>query len=301
MATEAEPLKIAYKGFDKDLRCRGFQFEEGKTYHHNGAVKACVSGFHVCTNPLDVLRYYRPTNGSRYHEVAYGGAVDAHNQDSKLAVETLEVRASIGLAGIISLGVKAVIARAKDKTKPASGYSSTGAASGEYSTGAASGRSSTGAASGYYSTGAASGDYSTGAASGDYSTGAASGYSSTGAASGRSSTGAASGYYSTGAASGDYSTGAASGDCSTGAASGDCSTGAASGDYSTAKVFGRGSIAVATGRCAKASAAQGSAFVLPVYNDTGDVSELLVGIPGSDGIEPDTLYTVRDGKLVEAE
>ena len=251
-----QPAILAYKGFDKYLRCRGHQFAVGEGYTHDGPVRICNTGFHVVTadNPLAAFRFYPPKNGARYCEVRYDGATDADTSGcNKLAVEKLTVSAELPLAGFIKAGVSAVIKRAKDK-----------------------------AASGYSSTGAASGNSSTGAASGDYSTGAASGYSSTGAA------------------SGDYSTGAASGDYSTGAASGNSSTGAASGDYSTAIVSGPNSIAVATGGNAKARACSGSGFVLGEFDDVGKLIRLHAAMVGEDGIKPDTLYTVRGGKLVEA-
>lgn len=57
----------AYKGFNKDMTCRGFQFEEGKSYEEK-EVKLCSKGFHACENPIDCLNYYRPSN-SVYHEV----------------------------------------------------------------------------------------------------------------------------------------------------------------------------------------------------------------------------------------
>lgn len=58
----------AYKGFDKDLKCRDFQYEIGKTYEEPTA-DLCESGFHACEYPLDVFRYYAPGSMSRYCEV----------------------------------------------------------------------------------------------------------------------------------------------------------------------------------------------------------------------------------------
>ena len=296
---------IAYKATDKNMMCRGKQYEVGKTYTEEKA-DCCTAGMHACEVPFDVLHYYHVSDGARFFQVECGGEVDKSSDDSKLACTELTVKGELKLTDMLKIGVEAVMKRVKEKTAgaketAASGYCSTGAASGYCSTGAASGYYSTGAASGNYSTGAASGYYSTGAASGYYSTGAASGYCSTGAASGYCSTGAASGNYSTGAASGYYSTGAASGNYSTGAASGYYSTGAASGNYSTAEVSGKDSIAVANGYNSKARGSIGCYIVLTEYDDDGKF--LLAKMARVDGtvIKDGVWYTLKNGEFVEAE
>ena len=284
---------IAYKAMDKNMMCRGKQYEVGKTYHEDKA-DCCHAGMHACENPLDVLHYYQVSDGARFFKVECGGDVAKSDEDSKFACTELAVKGELKVTDFAKIGVEAVMKRIAKKVdnakEKASGLYSTGAASGDYSTGAASGR---------YSTGAASGDYSTGAASGDCSTGAASGWHSTGAASGWYSTGAASGLYSTGAASGWHSTGAASGLYSTGAASGDCSTGAASGDCSTAEVSGKDSIAVANGYKSKARGAIGCYIVLTEYDDDGNM--LLAKMAKVDGavIKENTWYTLKNGEFVE--
>ena len=278
---------IAYKATDKNMMCRGKQYEVGKTYTEEKA-DCCTAGMHACEMPFDVLHYYNVSDGVRFFQVECGGEVDKSDEDSKFACTELTVKGELKLTDMLKIGVEAVMKRVKEKT---AGAKET----------AASGYCSTGAASGDCSTGAASGNYSTGAASGNYSTGAASGNCSTGAASGNCSTGAASGYYSTGAASGDYSTGAASGNCSTGAASGDYSTGAASGDYSTAEVSGKDSIAVANGYNSKARGSIGCYIVLTEYDDDGKF--LLAKMARVDGtvIKDGVWYTLKNGEFVEAE
>ena len=275
---------IAYKAMDKNMMCRGKQYEVGKTYHEDKA-DCCHAGMHACENPLDVLHYYQVSDGARFFKVECGGDVAKSDEDSKFACTELAVKGELKVTDFAKIGVEAVMKRIAKKVDNAKEK--------------ASGLYSTGAASGDYSTGAASGDCSTGAASGDCSTGAASGWNSTGAASGWYSTGAASGLYSTGAASGWHSTGAASGLYSTGAASGDCSTGAASGDCSTAEVSGKDSIAVANGYKSKARGAIGCYIVLTEYDDDGNM--LLAKMAKVDGavIKENTWYTLKNGEFVE--
>ena len=101
-AAAAAPIR-AYKAFDKNLQCRGFQFEVGQTYEHDGPVKACESGFHACENPLDVWSYY-PLD-SRYAVVDLSGAVSRHDDDSKIAAARITISAEIDLPQIISDGI----------------------------------------------------------------------------------------------------------------------------------------------------------------------------------------------------
>jgi hypothetical protein len=89
-----------YKGFDKDMKCRGFQYEVGKEYKHDGEVKACESGFHFCENPLDVFGYYDPSV-SRYAEVVGEGKTDKDNNDSKVSCSSLKIGAEISLNAYI--------------------------------------------------------------------------------------------------------------------------------------------------------------------------------------------------------
>ena len=94
----------AYKGFDKDLKCRGYQYEIGKTYEEPKA-ELCKSGFHACKVPLDVLEYYSPAN-SRYCEVDLDGVSDEQSDDSKVAGSKIKIGAEIGIPGLVKAHVE---------------------------------------------------------------------------------------------------------------------------------------------------------------------------------------------------
>ena len=97
----------AYKGFDKDLKCRGFQYETGKEYETDKA-KACAEGFHACERPLDVFSYYAPGAGSRYCVVEQSGDLDRGRDDTKVASTRLKVGAEIGIPGLVKAQIEYV-------------------------------------------------------------------------------------------------------------------------------------------------------------------------------------------------
>jgi hypothetical protein len=299
VAAPDEATIVAYKAFDENLQCRGFQYEVGKTYEHSGSVDICSRGFHACTNPLDVLSYYDLV-GSRFAKVTLGGAISKHDDgDTKIAAGKITIEAELKLPDFIRAAIEGVFALCKTKKgdesiQSSSTYSSQLAASGGSSRLAASGGSSQLAASGDSSRLAASGGSSQLAASGGYSQLAASGGSSRLAASGDSSQLAASGGSSRLAASGDSSQLAASGDSSRLAASGDSSRLAASGGYSV--------ISASAPNCV-AKGVDGTWIALPefAYKAGRNVCVgFATGCIGQDGLKADTFYKALGGKLVEA-
>ena len=90
----------AYKGFNKNLQCRGFQYETGKTYEEKSA-SLCREGFHACEAPLNVFDYYPPGEGSRYCEVDLEGVTDERKNDTKICGTKISVGAEIGIRGLI--------------------------------------------------------------------------------------------------------------------------------------------------------------------------------------------------------
>ena len=156
---------IAYKAMDKNMQCRGKQYEVGKTYYEDKA-DCCHTGMHACENPLDALHYYPLKDGPRFFEVECGGNVDKSGEDSKLACTELTVKGEVNFAGLVKAAVNAVFNRVKGKEPFSSGRCSTAGSSGRYSTAGSSGNSSTAGSSGNSSTAGSSGNSSTAAATG---------------------------------------------------------------------------------------------------------------------------------------
>ena len=93
-----------YKGFDKKLKCRGFQYEIGKEYEEKDA-KLCDSGFHACENPLDTFSYYPPAD-SRYCEVELDDVTKEEDSDSKRCGRRIKIGTELGIKGIVDAFIK---------------------------------------------------------------------------------------------------------------------------------------------------------------------------------------------------
>ena len=157
-----------YKGFDKDLKCRGFQYEIGKEYEENAA-DICHKGFHACENPMDVFVYYNPAD-SRYCEVD----LDTNEQteeDSKRVGKKIKIETEIGLSGLIQAGVKFILEKVDFKSAK---ESDTGDCSAATNTGNCSAATNTGNRSAATNTG----DCSAATAGGAESIAVVTGYSS---------------------------------------------------------------------------------------------------------------------------
>ena len=268
-----------YKGFDKDLKCRGYQYEVGKGYEHDGKVSCCNSGFHFCENPMDVLYYYNPAD-SRYCEVEGSGTIDKDTNDTKVTVSKLHISAEIGLKGLIEAGVKFILDKVnwKDNKESNTGYKSAATNTG------------------YQSAATNTGDYSAATNTGDYSTA-----TNTGDQSAATNTG----YQSAATNTGYQSAATNTGDQSAATNTGDQSAATNTGYQSAATVEGKDSIAIVTGYDSKAKGALGCWIVLTErvgWNGNGySIKEVKAFLVDGEIIKADTFYKLIDGKAVEVE
>ena len=154
----------SYKGFNKDMTCRGFQYEEGKEYEEE-SVEVCDHGFHACEYPLDCLNYYSP-NESVYHEVEQSGEIQKHNDDTKVASTKIKIGAEISIAGLVKAAIEYTVKRVN---KEAESDENHGASSATGDCGASSANGNCGASS-------ATGDYGASSATGNCGASSATGY-----------------------------------------------------------------------------------------------------------------------------
>ncbi|EKJ7935100.1 hypothetical protein ABZQ74_03670 [Pseudomonas aeruginosa] len=145
----SEEVVTAYKGFKQDLTCRGYQFEIGGTYKHEGEVEACASGFHSCEYPLDVFGYYAPGE-SRFAIVKASGQLSRHDDDSKIASATLVVEAEISMPTMISRAIDWIMSKI-DKSVEQTVVGGTASNTGDYSAASNTGYQSAASNTGYQS------------------------------------------------------------------------------------------------------------------------------------------------------
>ena len=103
----------SYKAFDKNMQCRGFQYEVGKEYEIDGEIKCCDRGFHACKSPMEVLDHYDMLS-SRFAEVEQSGKIDEEGNSTKVCSSRIKIKAELKLEDIIKVGVEWL----KDITSP---------------------------------------------------------------------------------------------------------------------------------------------------------------------------------------
>ena len=95
----------SYKGFDKNLKCRDFQYEIGKEYEMDGKIRVCSRGFHACESPFEVFDHYSMI-GSRFCEVEQDGNISKEDRGTKICSSKIKIKAELKLADMINLGVE---------------------------------------------------------------------------------------------------------------------------------------------------------------------------------------------------
>ena len=327
-----------YKATDKDMKCRGYQYELGKTAEAEGDIQLCEKGLHACEMPLDVLGYYVPGDGSRYFEAELDEVSDKKSGDTKRVGKKLTLSAEIGIPGLVKAQVEYVKAQcdfdnainkadaekknhATGERGAASATGTRGAASATGWSGAASATGWSGAASATGVSGAASATIWRGAASATGLMGAASATGVSGAASATGWRGAASATGESGAASATGERGAASATGTSGAASATGWSGAASatgwrgaasatgwrgaasatGVSGAASATGKYCVAMTTGFWGRVMGDIGNAIVCVERRDNGEIAAILAGIVDGETLKPGVWYTVKNGQWAEVQ
>ena len=142
----------AFKGFDKTLKCKGFQYKIGAEFEHTGEAVLCERGFHSCEFPFDIFGYYSPSD-SRYCEVDIDGDLKRHDSDSRIASSKIRINAEIGIGGLIQAGLKFIMDQVKWDTAKESNTGDRSAATntGDQSAASVEGKESVAMALGYES------------------------------------------------------------------------------------------------------------------------------------------------------
>ncbi len=322
---------------DKNLKCRGFQYEVGKEYEMSGRIACCERGFHACESPLEVFDHYDMLD-SRFAEVEQSGEIDKEENTTKVCSSRIKVKAELKLADIINLGIEWI----KDVTSPAklkketdlndngnnsakigssgdsaqigssgdsaqigsSGDYAKIGSSGDYAQIGSSGDSAQIGSSGYYAKIGSSGDSAQIGSSGDYAQIGSSGYYAQIGSSGDYAQIGSSGDYAQIGSSGDYAQIGSSGYYAQIGSSGYYAQIGSSGDYAQIESTGNRSVVMAAGNNSIAKAKIGSWITLAEWNYVDDVwTPICVKTEQVDGerIKADTFYKLVNGEFKEVE
>ena len=270
----SENLITSYKAFDKNMKCRGFQYEVGKEYEMDGEIKCCNRGFHACKSPIEVWDYYDMLN-SRFAEVEQSGKIDKEEKSTKVCSSHIKIKAELKLADIINVCVewlKHITSPSKIKTDGALNDN---------------------------------GDRNKkiGSSGGYAQIGSSGGYAKIGSSGGYAKIGSSGGYAEIGS-SGDYAKIGSSGDSAKIGSSGYSAKIGSSGDYAQIDSTGEDSVIMCAGNSSKAKAKVGSWITLAEW-EWSDEKKRYVPVcvkteyVDGENIKADTLYQLKNGKFDE--
>ena len=265
----------AFKGFNKDLTCRGFQYKVGETYEEEKA-ELCSAGFHACESPVACLQHYNPAT-SVYHEVELEEVSNETQEDTKRVGKKITIGAEIGIPEICRLTFEYVKEHCTNENNAEEGKPATAGNRGAATAG------NRGAATAGYAGAATAGEY--GAATAGYA----------GAATAGEYGAATAGY--AGAATAGYA----------GAATAGYAGAATAGEYGAATSRGKSAtgeqgLSVARGNDVRVKGGLGAVLVIAEENENDhSVKEFATAIVDSKDIKADTWYKLENGKLVEAD
>ena len=268
-----------FKGFDKDLKCRDFQYEEGKEFHTEKE-DCCNEGFHACEYPLDCFAYYDPAH-SVFHEVELSGEMDKDGNDTKVCATDIKIGARISIAGLVKAAIEFTMSKVnkEGKSDERHGFAS---------------------------------------ATGNYGASSATGNCGASSATGNCGASSATGYRGASSATGDYGASSATGDYGASSATGNCGASSATGYRGASSVSNPTGVAVAWGHEAKAKGCLGAHLILSDWRYIGEkwpdgeyknpykvenwefAGAKMIQVDG-ENIKEDTFYTLKDGTFVEAD
>lgn len=320
----------AYKGFNKDMTCRGFQYEEGKEYQEDNA-KLCESGFHACKNPIDCLAYYAPRR-SVYHEVELDDLSDEVSEDSKICGKRIKIGARLSFVELAKRAVE-YVKQLHGKASVSENMHSVNTSAGKYAVNTSRCNCSVNASAGKYSVNTSAGYCSVNVSESSHSVNTSECNHSVNTSTDTYSVNASAGYWSVNAAVGNWSVNTSKDNWSANTSMSDCSVNTSEGNWSVNTSVGGCSANTSAGCCSvnvsigvdsrnKASAGSisvgwgknnvckgdiGSYMVLvergynrdeKKYSQIGE--PVLVKVDG-EKVKADTWYKLMNGELVEIE
>ena len=321
----------AFKGFNKDLTCRGYQYEEGKEFHTERA-ECCDTGFHACEYPLDCFGYYDPAH-SVYHEVELSGEMDKSGDNTKVCATDIKIGARLSIAGLVKMAIDFTMSKVNKEAgsderygfASATGNCGASSATGDYGASSATGNCGASSATGYKGASSATGNCGASSATGYYGASSATGDSGASSATGNCGASSATGDYGASSATGNYgassATGykgasSATGDYGASSATGNCGASSATGYKGASSVSDPTGVAVAWGHEARAKGCKGAHLILsdwkyvgarysdgdyvdPYDKESWELTGAKMVVVDGEKIKEDTYYRCIEGEIIE--